>query len=265
MTTDHAPRRPLAPGAALYEATVRHVRTEPVANSFDYGGYYWLVDLDHPPRLPFGLRWLARFDARDHGTVPAADLRTDIDSYLYDQGVDLTGGRVVMLCHARVLGHVFNPLTVYWCYQADGALCRVVAEVHNTYGQRHRYLLQVDDQGRADVAKTFYVSPFNPVDGHYRLSLPEPGDRLALTITLHRPGTAPFTASVRGRRRAATLPALLALALRHPVTPLVGAARIRIQGIKLFLRGLPIMPRPPSGVATPDDQQRAEKQGTRRS
>ena len=80
-----------------------------------------------------------------------------------------------MLAHARVLGYVFNPLTVYWCHRPDGTLACVVAEVHNTYRQRHAYLLPADDRGRAEVPKQFYVSPFYPVDGRYRMSLPEPG------------------------------------------------------------------------------------------
>lgn len=234
------------PTAALYEATVRHVRSEPVRNAFAYGGYYWLIDLDDPPRLPRGLGFLARFDPRDQGGSPHGGLRAPIEEFLRGNGVDVHGGRILMLAHARVLGHVFNPITVYWCRAPGGALRAVVAEVHNTYGGRHRYLLRVDARGRARVPKELYVSPFNPVDGEYRLALPEPGERLDLTVTLHRTGAAPFTASVRGHRRPATLRSLLRLSARHPMTPLVGAARIRLQGIRLLLRGLPLVPRPPA-------------------
>ncbi|WP_435106779.1 DUF1365 domain-containing protein [Nocardiopsis synnemataformans] len=278
-----------APAPALYEATVRHVRSEPVRNAFAYGTYYWLVDLDDPPRLRWPLRALAGFRSGDHtvdgtrapadarasvGTRAPADarvparaaadapvhgrtarrgrdradgwareLRADIDALLAGHGVDLEGGRVLMLAHARVLGHVFNPLTVYWCHHRDGRLSRVVAEVHNTYGQRHRYVLDVDGHGRAEADKAMYVSPFNAVDGRYRLSLPEPGERLALTVALHRDGRPPFTASVHGLRRPATTASLLRRALRHPLAPLVDALRIRRQGIGLYLRGLPVQPR----------------------
>lgn len=146
-----------------------------------------------------------------------------------------------MLAHARVLGYVFNPLTVYWCRDHSG-LRAVIAEVHNTYGGRHRYLVHPDDRGRAAVDKALYVSPFNRVEGHYRLALPEPGQRLSLTVALHRHGRPPFTATVRGTRRKATPGALLRMALRHPLAPLVGAVRIRVQGIGLYLRGLPVQP-----------------------
>ncbi|PSK86920.1 hypothetical protein CLV63_13337 [Murinocardiopsis flavida] len=241
------------PTAALYEATVRHARSEPVRNTFAYGGYYWLIDLDDPPRLPRGLGWLTRFDPRDMGGGRGDAMRAPIDAFLRGSGIDLRGGRILTLAHGRVLGHVFNPLTVSWCHSPDGTLRAVVAEVHNTYGDGHRYLLDVDARGRARVPKALYVSPFNAVDGEYRLALPEPGERLDLAITLHRPGCAPFAASVRGRRRPATLGALLRLAARHPVTPLVGAARIRWQGVRLLLRGLPLVPRPPAPCGRPPD------------
>src|SRR5581483_5026208 len=114
-------------------------------------------------------------------------------------------------------------------------LACVVAEVHNTYGERHAYLLHTDERGRAEVPKEFYVSPFYPVDGRYRMSLPEPGDRLALTVTLGRPGTGSsagetFSASVHGHAVPATSRALAAAALRHPWSTAVVTVRIRWQG-----------------------------------
>ncbi len=121
----------------------------------------------------------------------------------------------------------------------------VVAEVHNTYGERHCYLLRPDAAGRAEVPKEFYVSPFFPVDGAYRMRLPEPGGRLDLTVRLVRDGGSPFTATVRGTRRPATTRHLLAAAARHPWSTAAVSANIRRHGIRLRLRGLPVPPRPP--------------------
>ena len=163
--------------AALYECQISHVRTVPLRNVFRYGTYQWLVDLDDLPRSR--LRPPAGFHARDHIGDPAGSILGNLDRFLAAHGVDLGGGRVLMLAHARVLGYVFNPLTVYWCHDAGGALACVVAEVHNTYHQRHAYLLRTDGRGRAQTPKEFYVSPFYPVDGQYRMSLPEPDGRLA--------------------------------------------------------------------------------------
>jgi uncharacterized protein len=147
-----------------------------------------------------------------------------------------------------VFGYVFNPLTVYWCHRADGPLACAVAEVHNTYRQRHAYLLIPDDHGRAQAAKQFYVSPFYPVDGGYRMCLPEPGPPgvpLALSVTLTRPGGISLVASVHGTGRPATARALLGAAARHPWSTAAVSGLIRWQGIKLYLRGLPVIPRPP--------------------
>ena len=251
--------RPLAPGAALYECRITHTRLAPLRNVFTYRTYQWLVDLDHLPRPGRFLRLLAGFDSRDHLGDPRRPIRDNLDHFLMSQGVDTGGGRVMMLANARVLGYVFNPLTVYWCHSADGALACVVAEVHNTYRQRHAYLLRPDERGRARAAKEFYVSPFYPVDGGYRMSLPEPsppapslpsaGDphhsALALSITLTRPDGNSFVASVHGTGRPATARALLSAAARHPWSTAAVSARIRWQGIRLYLRGLPVVPRPP--------------------
>jgi DUF1365 family protein len=243
----------------LYECRISHTRTVPLRNVFTYRSYLWLVDLDQLPQPGP----LTHFSAKDHLGDPHLGIRENLDRFLAARGVDLDGGRVLMLAHARVFGYVFNPLTVYWCHRADGTLACVVAEVHNTYRERHAYLLHTDERGRAEVPKQFYVSPFYPVDGRYRMSLPEPGDRLALSIVLNR-GSGPensgpensgpensgpensekFTAGVRGRAVPATARTLAAAALRHPWSTVVVSARIRWQGSKLYLRGLRPVPRP---------------------
>jgi len=202
-----------------------------------YRSYLWLVDLDHLPRIP----WLAWFRARDDLGDPRASIRANLEAFLAARGVDLGGGRVTMLAQARVLGYVFNPLTVYWCHRPDGTLAWVVAEVHNTYRQRHAYLLP---GARAEVPKQFYVSPFYPVDGRYRMSLPEPDATLALSVRLDRPDGHSFAASVRGRAGPATARALLAAIVRYPWSAAAVSVRIRWQGVRLYLRGLPVIPRP---------------------
>jgi DUF1365 family protein len=229
---------------ALYDTTITHLRTTPVRHRFSYRSYCWLVDLDDLPRLPRLLGPLARFEARDHVGDPGATLRANLDTLLAGHGIDLAGGRILMLANARVLGYSFNPISVFWCHARDETLRCLVVEVHNTYGGRHAYLVETDARGRAAVAKQLYVSPFNPVDGEYRLSLPEPHERLRLVVTLHRPGAAPFVASVRGLRRPVTAAAVLRAGIRVPAAPLLGMARIRLQGLRLWRRGLPVQPRP---------------------
>ena len=230
--------------AALYPCRITHIRTRPIRRAFRYRSYLWLVDLDDLPRVPLPLRPLARFQARDHLGDPACSIRANVDAYLARRGISLAGGRVVMLGHARTLGHVFNPLTVFWCHRRDGGLAAVIAEVHNTYGERHAYLLHPDGRNRAQAGKEFYVSPFLPVSGRYRMHVPEPGGALRLGATLHVDGQAVLAASVTGTRRAYTPWRLLACALRYPWVTAQVTALIRWQGIRLAARHLPIYPRP---------------------
>jgi len=138
----------------------------------------------------------------------------------------------MILAHARMFGYVFNPLTVFWCHRADGTLACAVAEVHNTYRQRHAYLLHPDDRGRARAPKRFHVSPFYPVDGGYRMFLPEPGlhgrpgprsESLTLSVTLTRPG-GPFVRGHRARHRPAGHRA--GPARRRRAAPLVHGGRV---------------------------------------
>ncbi|RVW04658.1 DUF1365 domain-containing protein [Rhodococcus spongiicola] len=237
-----APDLPAAP--AIYRTTITHVRTAPLRNVFRYRSYSWFVDIDDQPRLPRPLGPLARFAPGDHLGEPSRSLRENVDAFLSAHGVDLRGGKVLLLTNARVFGYVFNPLSVFWCHDADGRLVCVIAEVHNTYGQRHCYLLRPDASGNARVDKEFYVSPFNDVDGEYRMVVPPPGSGLRVAITLERPGQPPFVATVAGERRDATTWEVLAAALAVPLAPLRVSAQIRWQGIRLWARGLPVRPRP---------------------
>ncbi|WP_225805043.1 DUF1365 domain-containing protein [Streptomyces sp. NK15101] len=231
------------PVAALYDCVITHVRRTPLRHTLRHRTYLWCVDLDRLPVLPRPVRPLARFDARDHFGGGAGSLRAGLDAFLAGHGIDLGGGRVVMLAHARVFGFVFNPLSVFWCHNFSGALVCVVAEVHNTYGQRHCYLLRTDEIDEAEVDKTFYVSPFFAVEGRYRMRLPLPGELLHLSIHLENNDGRAFTAVVRGRRRPATTPALLSAAVRRPWPTAAVWAGIRRHGIHLLLRGLPVNPR----------------------
>ena len=230
---------------ALYDCEIRHVRRTQRNRSFRHGVYLWLVDLDALPAVPRALRPFARFEARDHLGDPTRTIRENLDAWLAGQGVHLGAGQVLMLANARVLGHVFNPITVYWCHRPDGELACVVAEVHNTYGERHCYLLATDGDGRASTPKDFYVSPFLTVDGEYRMVLPEPGDRLTVSVSLRQEGRSVFTATVTGLRTHAGPGALTRMLLRRPFMPQRTSVLIRRHGIALWLRRLPVVPRPP--------------------
>jgi DUF1365 family protein len=266
---------------AIYDVRIGHTRTAPLHNSFEYGGHLWLVDLDdvaagrlvQDGRLPRWLRGQARFEAADHLGDPTRSIKENVTAFARLHGVDDVA-RVLMLASARTgagrLSYVFNPLSAHWCYRADGSLACLVAEVHNTYGERHAYLLRPDDVGRADADKQFYVSPFFKVSGRYRMRFSAPGERLSITMALQQGGATPFTADLRGTARPATRRSVLATTLRRPMISLRYSALIRLQGGKLWLRRLPVITRtphdPPAGVlGTPTPATTSENEGRARA
>jgi uncharacterized protein len=229
---------------ALYRTRITHLRRAPVHHYFEHRGYSWYVDVDELPRLPRWLRPFAGFDARDHlDGRPNDTLRQRIDAFLAQRGIDLGGGRITALMQARVLGYVFNPLSLYWCHDSDGVLRHIIAEVHNTYGERHAYLLPPDGNRPVMVRKKLYVSPFNAVDGYYLVRAPLPDNELDVRISLHRDNQPAFVATLRGTRRPASIGELVWLQVAAPMAPLMGALGIRVQGITLWLRRVPVVPR----------------------
>ena len=145
-----------------------------------------------------------------------------------------------MLANARTFGYVFDPLSVYWCYAADGTLEGVLAEVHNTYGERHGYVVELDERGRGQADKEFYVSPFFGVFGDYQLKFVFDDDKVGAYVTLKQEGRVVFTGSFVGT----PLPVTrctdgVKVALTQPLMPQRVAALIRLHGVWLWLRRLP--------------------------
>ena len=217
----------------VYRTTIRHVRRQPFRRTFENRSHTWLVDLDALP--DHGL--LGTFEARDHLGDAERSIRGNVEAFLSRHDIALDGGRILMAANARAFGYNFNPISVFWCFDAAGALAATLVEVHNTYGDRHAYLVHPDEQGRATTEKQMYVSPFHGTDGHYELAVPVPGERLTIAVTLHSDDGAVFSASLTGTRTTDR-------AWRAAPAALRGSLLIRAHGIWLWARRLPIRPRP---------------------
>lgn len=234
---------------AIVDTRIVHSRTTPLRHRFTYRSASWLIDIDAPPRLPKLLAPLAQFVPADHFPQPPGSpretLRRRLEDHLHSLGRRTPDGRILALTSPRVFGHVFNPISVFWCHHADGSTAMVIAEVHNTYGARHCYVVDTDEHGYAEVDKDFYVSPFNDVSGRYRLRCPEPtpDGHVSVSIVLEREGHGPFTAALTGVAHPADTATLLRTQLLRPLAPWLVSARIRRQGIALWARRLPIVPR----------------------
>lgn len=232
--------RPALP--AVVNGRIGHRRFIPMRHDVNFRTYLWLVDLDH---LPQGTP-LASFRAADHlGADGSRSIKTKLLAFVQAQGQStLPGDSFVMLTGARSWGHAFTPLTVYWCLTPTGQTRWAVLEVHNTYGEQHAYLVRPDAGGRAQVTKEFYVSPFFTVSGRYRVRLRLDAEHVAVAITLRQHGRTVFSAGFAGQPRPTDRGTRLRAAMRTPLVMHQTSARIRLHGIWLWLRGLPVVPRP---------------------
>jgi uncharacterized protein len=231
----------------IYRTTTSHCHQVPVHHALDYRGYSWYVDIDHLPRLPWWLKPFARFHADDHfchagsqtGAVP---LRQRLETFFVDQDVVAPDGRITALLQARVFGYQFNPLSVFWCHDRDGRLRHVIAEVHNTYGGRHAFLLPPADTPVL-ISEGSVVLPVGRVAGHYLALAPQPEHEVDIMVSLLRERRLAFTATLRGDRLPATATRVALMHILAPAAPLAVAIRARTQGMKLWLRRIPVVQR----------------------
>ena len=173
--------------AALYVGDVMHARLKPVGHRFSYRVMSLLIDLDRlevadrqTPLFGVNRRALYSFHEADHGDRDGSSLRLYAQRCAAEHGIDLTGGRVLLLCYPRLFGYTFNPLSVYFCYSADGEPALLIYEVRNTFGDIHAYVLPVK---RGDISpagirqtqdKRFYVSPFIEMAMRYHFRVMPP-------------------------------------------------------------------------------------------
>lgn len=240
------------PRAQVLRTTVTHTRSTPVAHRFRHRSWMWLVDLDHLPERGLSSWWLGSFLPRDHFPDGGGrrSIRDSVLAALAVNGVTGPVGRIRMAAMPRAWGNGFNPLSVFWCDTPDGQPLATVMEVQNTYGDRHAYVVHPDETGRTTTDKEFYVSPFHGTDGEYGISVPQPVQgRVSVAITLRGDrgdDSYRFTAAVRGQRVHDGEPGWLDMARAAPAA-LRTATLIRVHGIWLWLRRLPLQPRPTGG------------------
>jgi DUF1365 family protein len=222
----------------------------PKRHRFRYRTYQWLVDVTDLPRHG----WLGAFRAADHLGDTNRTIRDNVAHFTATHGVPLQDGdRVVMLANARTFGYVFDPLTVFWCLTAGGEVRCVVLEIHTTYGERHARIARPNAAGRFALGKEFYVSPFFTVEGRYDVTLRLEPTQVSVAIDLHQHDRRVFSAAFTGTPRPAGRRAVLTTVLRNPFVTHQIATLIRIHGVWLWLRRLPVVHRrphtPAEGVA----------------
>ena len=241
----------------LFKGSVLHRRLRPRTHAFRYPVFFLrfpLSRLDELSNLVFSINRfnLLSFHFSDHGDgrAPAEWIR----ELLATEGVTDADGEIELQAFPRVLGYVFNPVSFWYCHRADGACAAIIAEVNNTFGERHCYLLRSGAGGviaageLLTATKVFHVSPFCAIEGGYRFrfhrALRDGITHVVARIDHHDDAGTLLTTSISGAALPFRASTLLATFLRSPLMTLGVMARIHVQALRLWLKGVPFFRKP---------------------
>jgi DUF1365 family protein len=240
--------------SGLYAGSVFHRRLRPRVHQLKHSLTQMLFDLDELPVLDARLKLfsLDRFNLfslrpSDHGDG-SGDLRGWIEARTASAGVDTRGGRIRLLCIPRILGHAFNPISVYFCDDRAGRLACMVYQVNNTFGERHSYVIAIDDPDapvvRQSCAKRFHVSPFMDLEMTYHFAVQPPAATVTVKVDACDADGRKILTAFTGERREITDAALLGVFLRQPLMTLKVVAGIGWGALRIWLKGVAYRPKP---------------------
>jgi hypothetical protein len=240
------------PASGLYAGLVTHARVKPRPHRLAYRIFMLLIDLDEAPELRrvktlgLGRFNLFGFDEARHGDGSGRPLKAQVEETLAKAGI-AHGGPVRVLTMPQILGRAFNPLTVFFCHGADGALSAILYEVNNTFGERHSYLIPAVDTAKVDQAirKDFYVSPFMDMDLSYAFHIRRPEESVKVVVDAHDADGLVLAASFMGERAELTDGNLIKAWLSHPWMTVGVVLAIHVEALKIWLKGEKVRVRTP--------------------
>ena len=236
--------------SCLYECVVMHHRLAPKRHRFVYRLFMFYLDIDELDAVAksMGLVSHNRFNVfsyrdADHLSLGEKSTKENISLYLRSKGIDPTGMKIYLLTHLRTFGYIFNPVSFYFCFDADGPPVCVVPEVGNTFGEMKPFFLgkeQLDGNTfRHDQSKLFYVSPFVDLDATFEFRLTVPGERLDIRIDDLQAGKKFLLSSLVGERKRMSNAALIWYSIRFPFITLRVIGLIHWNAFLLWLKRIP--------------------------
>ena len=243
--------------SGIYSGFVVHERLRPRRHRHRYRVFSLLLDLDEMSGLSRRFNLLAHnrrayFSIRDEDHGDGKGIRHWVETELGKNGLQGAAHRILMLCYPRIMGYVFNPMTVFFCYRRDGNLGAIVYEVHNTFKERYSYALPVNGASntviRQHCAKQFYVSPFVPMDCTYDSRIQPPAEQVRVVIREEDRDGLLLAAAFSGRHSPLSDGALFAAAVRYPLMTLKVIAGIHFEALRLFLKRIPYFKHSLSGL-----------------
>ncbi len=233
--------------------TVMHKRLFPKVNTFSYGMYNIALPLSSIKDVTLALDRYAplSFYRCDHGACDGSDLESWARGILQDYSITAADGEITLVCMPRVLGYVFNPVSFWLCRDKSGELRAVLAEVHNTFSERHTYICAHEDHRpitRDDVLKgekVFHVSPFLEREGHYTFRFDGAADRFGAWVNYHdAQGRQQLITSLTGHYTPMTKQSLRWVFWAYPLVTFKAIYLIHWQALKLIAKGIKYIPRP---------------------
>ena len=242
--------------AAIFPSTVMHSRRFPVRYRFSYRVFSLLVDIDRLAEVGRNpLFSIDRFNLfslyqRDHGARDGSPWRAWAQQLVQHHGIFSADGQIKLLCFPRILGYGFNPLSLWFCYAANGDLQAVICEVRNTFGEHHHYLLHRHNQALAPIVtgakqKSFHVSPFIGMQARYEFFIHQPGEKLNIVIHEYEGDDLMLVATQKGTRLPLTAGVLLRQFASIPFMTLKIMVLIHWQALKIWRKGGKFHRKPP--------------------
>lgn len=244
-----------APDAELLTGVVMHHRLRPKEHRFSYGVFYLRLRLSALERVGNRLFAINRFNLasfhyRDHGARDGTHPLAWVRALLQREGLACADGEVWLQCFPRVLGYVFNPVSFWFCEDRDGRLRAVLAEVNNTFGETHCYLLTrpgnepIESDTTLEARKVFHVSPFFPVSGGYRFRFNRTASARTARLDYHDQQGPLLLTRIAGRAEPLSALRLARAFIGHPLMTITVIARIHWQALRLWMMRTPFHSKP---------------------